>query len=258
MQPIGNLIKKDKLRRFTEEEYLAAKRLKEQALALENGADPNCPICRGLGKVRRADGSGKIDPCACVRLLALPYTERYGLFEDEAKNLAWQDLLDLNHTGKAVQAIQEALQTGRGWIYLYGDFGVGKTRILKTGVACSLQANIPAIYIRMSSAIDRLAESFDPQTPEAESSIMDWFVSVPVLALDEVDKMRITDYRKDRRFLLLDSRYERACNENLFSVTLMAGNDNPDRLDPSIFDRIRDGRFTVIEMRGASLRPGME
>jgi hypothetical protein len=40
-------------------------------------------------------------------------------------------------------------------------------------------------------------------------------------------------------------------------VTLIASNSPPERLDGYLGSRVRDGRFKVVEMKRADLRPGL-
>ena len=38
----------------------------------------------------------------------------------------------------------------------------------------------------------------------------------------------------------------------------MAANEDPALLDDYLYDRIRDGRFSIVHLTGNSLRPAME
>jgi hypothetical protein len=53
--------------------------------------------------------------------------------------------------------------------------------------------------------------------------------------------------------MLLDRRYESAVRQRS-GVTLIAGNVPPDQLDGAIASRIRDERFTVIEIADEDIR----
>ena len=76
-----------------------------------------------------------------------------------------------------------------------------------------------------------------------------------LLALAEIERVNPTEWARERVFQLLDRRYAAAEAER--SVTLIAGNSPPERLDGNLGSRVRDGRFRVVELKRADLRPGL-
>ena len=72
------------------------------------------------------------------------------------------------------------------------------------------------------------------------------------VAATVMDRVRGTEYTTERKFLLMDKRYEDALRQK--SVTIMASNEDPRNLDGYLADRIHDGRFLVIKMGGSSGR----
>ncbi len=231
-------------------------------IATASPCEPICPICGGTGFVRSDypvghPQFGKLTMCPNANLLRLPNSERYGLASDEAHRLDWSDVLDRGNTLQAVQVIQLALQREYGWVYLWGDFGQGKTLALKIAVAQALRAHRFAAYVRMSEMVENLRAAFNAQNPSAEAECrLEWWTNLPVLAIDEIDRLRQTAYATEQQFLLLDRRYEQALRQR--SVTLMAANTAPEQLPGYLADRILDGRFAIVRLAGASARLGMD
>ena len=105
----------------------------------------------------------------------------------------------------------------------------------------------------MPEILDDLRRAFDAKDPGAESEKrLEFWASVPVLAIDEFDRVRLTEWGEEKQFVLMDRRYEDAGRGQ--TITLMTSNTNPDLLDGYLFDRIRDRRFEIIRLTGDSAR----
>jgi len=220
---------------------------------------PGCPVCAGSGYYRTDlpighPEFGRLKFCPNLDLWALPGAARFGISPQEAQQLSWDRVLETADINSAVEAIRQTLQRGYGWVYLHGGFGVGKSLLLKIAIAESITNGVEAAYVRMAEILDHLRESYNDQTGLSESSRLDWWSSLPVLSIDEFDRLRATTYGEERRFVLMDRRYEAAVNRQ--SVTLIASNNDPVQLPAYLYDRVRDGRFRVIHLQGRSLRPG--
>ena len=222
---------------------------------------PDCSICAGIGYVRfdRPIGDplyGKLELCPNVDRWSLPSAKLYGIDRAEAKSLTWGQVVDEGQALQAADAVREVMERGYGWVFLWGGYGLAKTLILKIAVAEVLRSGREGAYTRMAEIIDHLRAAFDANDPSEESNRrLDWWTSLPILAVDEFDRVRGTEYAEERRFLLMDRRYEAACREK--SITLMASNTEPLGLPGYLGDRVRDGRFRVVHLTGQSFRPGM-
>lgn len=242
------------LRRYTPEELARAEARKRERLAADLGmCAADCPVCAGLGYT--SDGSGIAQLCPNVDRWKLPSAARYGIDRKEAESLDWSDVLPVNGIDRAVDAVRRTLSWGFGWVYLYGDYGLGKTLLLKIAIAQTLRTGETGAYVRMSEILDHLRAGFDDKL-EGESARLNWWSEIPILAIDEFDKLRETGYGDERRFVLMDRRYELATAKR--GVTLIASNSAPEKLPGYLYDRVRDGRFTMVEIDGQSLRPGMK
>lgn len=250
--------------------YQALERLRSKASVDPNARHdvppfrciPGCEICGGTGWVRldvpRTDERwGKLQPCPNMDVIGT-YAARSGLSQVEL-NLDLKDVaITDNDIGTAISVIQSTLQRGYGWVYLWGSYGRAKSLLCKVAVATSLRSRQIAAYIRMTSFLDDLRLAFDQDNPNfALQEKVTWWTGVPVLAIDELEKTNTTGFSRERTFQLLDTRYAAATDQRK-GVTIMASNLPPAALDPYLTDRIRDGRFSVIEMSGPSMRPMMD
>jgi len=220
--------------------------------------DPDCPLCGGIGWIRYETESiydpnfGKMFHCPNLDPFKI-YGSKLGVFEDE-RNLSWQSIVDNNNVMKAVEVVRKTLKDGYGWVYLWGNYGLAKTLILKIAVVETIKTKIiPSAYVRMAEIIENVRQSFDSEDPSEEAQRrLDFWVDLPVLAIDEFDVVRETPYANEKKFLLMDKRYESACR--MKNVTLMASNQPPENYDGYLSDRILDGRFKVIKLTGKSAR----
>jgi DNA replication protein DnaC len=164
-----------------------------------------------------------------------------------------------------VTAAREVLDDYYGWIYLWGGPGNAKTVVLKAMINAANQAGRgPAMYTSFTTLVNWMRDSFREQKakdadPFANMGYIERFErikAIPFLAIDEMDKARSTEFADEFRFSFLDERYQQALRGE--TVTVFASNSSPGSLPPALMDRVRDGRFKVIQVTTPSFRPGMQ
>lgn len=218
---------------------------------------PGCPICGGYG-VYRLDvpvgdvNFGKVQRCPNMDLGKV-LGSRTGLEADE-RGWGWGKVWNVGDASRGVDVVKRVLSRGHGWVYMWGDYGQAKTLILKVATAWWLNERGKAAYVRMSEVLDNMRAAYD-EDESAEKRLATWS-GMPFLAIDEFDRMRETEYAIERRFVLMDRRYENALRRK--SVSIMAANTDPSTLPGYLADRIFDGRFDVVHLKGRSVRPAME
>jgi len=224
----------------------------------ETMCQPDCYICAGLGWYRKDlprdhPEFGKLFQCPNINV-SKAMGDKSGLTEAE-RLWDWKKVWDVGDAKKAQDAVVEVLKQGHGWVYIWGGYGVAKTLLLKVAVARWMKRGAKGAYVRMASIIDNLREAYELENVSAEARLNFWS-DIPLLCIDEFDRMRETPYAEERRFVLMDKRYEEATR--MQSITIMASNVNPDGLGSGyLADRIEDGRFKVVYVGGASVRPQM-
>ena len=219
----------------------------------------NCEICGGFGKVwvdrPLSDPQfGTLKPCPNINLVQL-FIKKCGLKSYEL-DYSWGLIKDINNIGKTKNLLQQFIENSNGFMYIWGDSGLGKTRLLKTMVAESLRKSTPAAYVRMTDMMDNLRSVYALENPEPEySKRIRFWSEIPVLCIDEFDRLKKTPYVEEKTFSILDYRYESAMSGQ--SITVIASNTDPRDLDSYLADRIFDNRAAVIHVTGISARPNL-
>ena len=143
-------------------------------------------------------------------------------------------------------------------VYLFGNYGQAKTLTLKVAVAHSLRSGELAVYANMSDVLDDLRLAFSEEDSSRDLlRRMEWWKSLPLLALDEIEKVNPTNWAGERIHQLIDARWVQGIRGE--SVTLIASNKRPDQLDGYLASRIEDSRNRIVELSGpdgrSTIRP---
>ena len=241
-------------RTYTAEELEQARQAQTRRMAEQLGmCRYDCPNCHGIGWVRNDDGHLVL--CPSIDRWKLRSAARFGITKDEYDELYWMYPIPEQGINLALRAVRKTIEQGFGWVYLWGGYGTGKSLVLKIAVAEALHQGRDAAYVRIAEILDHLRRGFDEKSGESETARLNWWAELPVLCIDEFDRMRGTPYTDERRFVLMDRRYEQACRRE--AVTIIASNEDPARLPGYLYDRVMDGRFTIVQVGGDSMRPGM-
>jgi DNA replication protein DnaC len=117
----------------------------------------------------------------------------------------------------------------------------------------TLRAGKEAAYTSMSAILDDLRGAFDATNPNNEAARrLDWWKSLPLLCIDEFNRVNGTPWVQQRQFDLMDARYVQGIRGE--TLTLIASNTGPDQQEGALADRIKDNRFTIIHLSGDSGR----
>jgi DNA replication protein DnaC len=138
-----------------------------------------------------------------------------------------------------------------GWLTLWGTYGPGKTHLLAAVVNQCTRNRMAGVYYTLPDLLDKLRDSY---SDDGFSTLFDRLVKVPLLALDEVDKVRLTDWAQEKMYQLFDARYRDLDTRG----TLFALNVEPEPTDEAIgylYSRMHDRRNKVIEVAGGDVRP---
>lgn len=201
-----------------------------------------CPVCQG-GALKQwllvnsgLDGlvlEGK--PMADIRVAEVPPAFGQG----DAFAAAWQILSEL--------------PAPKTWALFSGRFGTGKTHILAGIVNGSRLAGVHARYAHSASILDEIRETFDDRAARTTAEVVTEYVRVPLLAVDEVDRIRWSEWAETQLFHLLEARYQAGRS------TVFASNLGPIELEElgstaaAIVSRISSG--LVVALTGGDLRP---
>lgn len=143
----------------------------------------------------------------------------------------------------------------RGFVTFTGDYGVGKSHLLKALVNGFRQVRVVSRYSTMADLMADLRDRFgEDRGGRAVEEAIDDLRQVRVLAIDELDRVNLTGWAKETMFRLLNSRYEE--RERL--LTVMATNLSPQNLPPEL--GYLSSRFTagvIVEVPGPDVRPAL-
>jgi len=201
-----------------------------------------CPVCQG-GALEQwllvnsgLDGlvlEGK--PMPEIRVVDTP--PAFG--QAEAFSAAWQILSEL--------------PAPKTWALFSGRFGTGKTHILAGIVNACRLAGLHARYVHSAGILDEIRETFDDRAARTTAEVVAEYVRVPLLAVDELDRIRWSEWAETQLFHLLEARYQAGRS------TVFASNLGPLELEgigstaAAIVSRISSG--IVVALTGGDLRP---
>lgn len=242
-----------------------------------------CPLCRGLGRVR-ADvpvgqpGFGMLVPCSCqtdeIRQRELARLSQVsGLLPEElalrlddvavdprdeaaAKTLPVEELIERQDTAAMLELARRFVEQPWGFLTLHGAYGNAKTMILQAVVnEFRERRGLTGAYVKLRDLLNYVRAGYAPDAQEDARARYERLKAVPVLAIDELDAAKMTDFAYEFRAAFLDDRYRLAVARR--AHTLFAMNGDPAGLPGDLYDRMRDGRFVIFRNRDASMRPVM-
>jgi DNA replication protein DnaC len=198
---------------------------------------------------------GRLLLCACQASARLARLADLSGLKAHERAYRLADLVAFNAASRAlIQQVEAFIASPRGWLWLWGAPGNGKTLALQVAINETLARGYTAIYTTCSDLLDMMRATFDPGSPGDETFIHRFrrLQDIQVLAIDEFDKVNQTEFVREFRTKLVDHRYRDAIGGD--SATLFASNDDPAHLPDWIADRVHDGRFKVFHNAGRSVR----
>jgi len=206
---------------------------------------PGCTICGGIGLVKSAGG-----------WRSCPNNPRrfYGTGVDERDKNLWQVLPQTKIVERIKSTLSTVIQARKGFVYLHGTPGIGKTVCARAYTVEAIEAGMKAIYTRQSELINHLRTSYDTEHGQEEyKARMNSYKDVDWLVIDELGRDRMTDFAQESLAEIIDYRY--ALTPFADGVTVLVSNFPPEQIFQAyIVDRIRDKNNTVLSLQGKSLR----
>lgn len=148
-----------------------------------------------------------------------------------------------------MQAAKTFIGDPRGFLTIHGSFGTGKSTALKSIVAECVKFGIEAHYTTLSEIMAYAREAFrDPN--DTDYGRITRLARIQVLAIDEVDKARLTEYAREIQTHFFDVRYR---NAGILG-TVLAWNGSFEALDmPWVRSRLTE--YPIISNNDADARP---
>lgn len=154
------------------------------------------------------------------------------------------------HMEEATLAVLEMVGKRKGLVTLRGEPGRGKSYLLMAAVNEARNAGVPAIYTTTADLLDHLRKAYAPEAKVDYDARWEMLVNCEVLALDELDRFKSTEWAEEKFGSFMDLRYRLMDNR----LTLCALNGKVSDLPNRVASRLGDGRARVIEMKGIDMR----
>jgi len=148
------------------------------------------------------------------------------------------------------------LPAPRSWALFTGDNGRGKTHILFGLVNECRRKKVWALYSKSASILEAIRESYDDPGGSVTAAIRRRYENVPVLVVDELDRVRWSEWAAEQLFEILDARTLSG------KATWFASNLGPSALEKThgslkaIVSRISAGE--IVAVQGYDLRPASQ
>lgn len=153
---------------------------------------------------------------------------------------------------EAARALMAMNREPSGFVTYLGDYGVGKSHLLKGIVNGFRGIGVMARYSTLADMLGEIREKFgETSGARAVEAVIEDYRRARVLCLDEIDKVNLTGWTKETIFRLFDSRWQ----ESDRLLTVMASNTAPEDMPAELGylrSRIRGG--VVVEVPGPDVR----
>jgi len=217
----------------------------------ETFGDKNCPICHGIGYVRRDlpmddPAFGKLEACQCTR--------------ERARNSAMQHLYQVSNldafdkmtfetfklggrsgTQDPNKTLEVAYNTARnyaehlnGWLLLLGSYGTGKTHLAAAIANFVISLGVPTLFLTVPDLLDWLRATFEKGGEETYSERFEDIRNVRFLVLDDLGTQSATPWACEKLYQIINHRY------TLGLPTVITTNQDLNTLDERIASRLQD------------------
>lgn len=263
MPTISQVIQRGQTNNHLDKTHIPMQTEKPRSESLPSENKPSvCETCNGTGFYRvdvpfGHPQFGKAIRCDCKKNEDAERLQRLSGLTESERNIRLDDI-DTSRPGTAemVRQCKNFLAYPFEILTIWGLPGNAKTMALQAVINHSLDAGKHAVYITSFDLIAYIRAAFnqDKKIIDDDSySRLRRFEEIEILAIDEFDKVRMTEWVQEQVTDLIDRRYRLALNRQ--AGTLLAMNDDPS-LQPSwIYSRLSDGRNQIINNQDSDLRP---
>lgn len=179
----------------------------------EPTAPEACPLCRGFGRLERADGTTVACDCrageiAKARRAAARIPERYR--DCRLQNFKVFDNDSLKKAKAVAKRFVDHWPAVEAGLLITGPVGVGKTHLAVAILNELVDAKgATALFCDFSDLLDRIQASFSRTNDESQDDIVAPYRDADLLVLDELGARRPSDWVREVLYGLLNTRYNR-------------------------------------------------
>lgn len=186
--------------------------------------DPNCPLCGGIGFIRRDlpidhPDFGKLTICPCrQQAVAQENLERlFRLSNLEAfSNMTFETFSPTGRHGlgdKQIASLSLAFNQARffaqsltGWLLLLGGYGCGKTHLAAAVANQAVREGVPTLFLTVPDLLDWLRYSYGSTESNFEERFEE-IRNIRLLVLDDLGTQNATAWAQEKLYQIINYRY---------------------------------------------------
>jgi len=218
-----------------------------------------CAICRDAHYVHPRREDGKVDysrvvPCQCARE-RLERDKLQRMFQScelpsETEHMTFDTFKVLPGLEEAYEAALAVAEGRSAWLTLMSDTDRGKTHLLIAICRHWVSQGKPARYAYVPLLLEELRRGFRHEGDWSYESRFDFFLNVPLLALDDLGTESRTPWANEKLDILIDYRLVHGL------ALVVTTNLTPEELNFRIASRLRRrGRVVFIDAPEYRTRP---
>jgi DNA replication protein DnaC len=186
--------------------------------------DPDCPICGGIGYLRRDlpidhPDFGKMVPCSC-RAEQITQSAKARLFRmsslEALKDLRFDNFEKRGHIGlgkhqadsleNAYNQAYHFAQHRQGWLLLLGRYGSGKTHLAAAIANHAIEAGTSTLFLTVPDLLDWLRYAYSGVEMSFEERFEE-IREIPLLILDDFGTQNATAWAQEKIYQIINHRY---------------------------------------------------
>ena len=134
----------------------------------------------------------------------------------------------------AVDCVQRFIDEPRGWLYIRGGYGCGKTHLAAAIANACLAKGTPVMFVNVPDLLDYLRAAYSPASDETYDQRFNDVRDAPILILDDLGTQNATPWAEEKLYQILNTRYIAK------RPTVITTNLDLDDLDPRLRSRLSD------------------
>jgi DNA replication protein DnaC len=229
----------------------------ERPLNVNNGGQPDCPKCGGLGFIVPDVGPehpqfGRAIECSCrledkdrIRYDRLFRISELGPLVDSTFDNFLTEAVGLPDTKQlrlklVFEAVLSYAQDPQGWLVLKGGYGCGKTHLAAAIANYRMAQGHSVLFVIAPDLLDHLRAAFSPASPVSFDERFTQIRNVPLLILDDLGTQSNSEWAQEKLYQIFNHRY------NAKLATVITTNQEIEAIEGRIRSRLVDHRLVRI------------
>lgn len=186
--------------------------------------DPNCPLCKGIGYLRRDlpvghPEFGKYEICDCRKFqVAKKIQEHLYAFSglEKLQHLTFDTFkangrgglgeIQINSLETACNQARMFAQSLNGWLLFQGSVGCGKTHLAAAIANYVVSLGVNTIFLTAPELLQKLRSSYFSSETTFEQQFEE-IRNIQLLVIDDFGTQNATDWAQEQLFLIINYRY---------------------------------------------------